>query len=72
MDNARDARAMLFAESGKCRSNRFIFGEIDTEKGEIRLFTRLVEANDCVGIRQRRRKRAADIAGSPGDEDNWL
>src|SRR5215212_5236566 len=48
MDDAGDARAMLFAEAGKRRSNRFIFGEIDPEEGEISLFARFVEADDGV------------------------
>src|SRR5436190_2071001 len=64
--------AMLFAECGKCRGYRFLLGEVDAEEREIRLLTRLVEADDRVGIRQRRCKRAADIAGSSCNEDDWL
>ena len=72
MDYARDARAMFLAESGKRRSNRILFGEVDPEEGKIGLFSRLVEADNGVGICQRRSERPAYIASRTGDEDYWL
>ena len=63
---------MLLAKVVKGRGNRFLFGEINPQNREIRLFTRSVEANDHIGIRQGQSEGTADIASSTGDEDNWL
>src|SRR5687767_11110005 len=72
MDDTCDACAVLLAKAVKGRGNRFLFGEIDRQEREIRLFTRFVETNDRVGVRQRRSERTAYIACSTGDEDNWF
>jgi hypothetical protein len=66
MDHAGDARAMDFAELRYRLRDRIVFCEIDRNQRKIRLAAFLIQSNNGVDIIQRRRQRAADIAGSTG------